>query len=95
MERLKAQGPTESEVADAREALMVAHQTDLAENGRLAERIVRRYETSQDVMEFFALPVEYQKLGTPAIHEAARRYLDTRNYVRVTLFPEAGTGVRK
>ena len=41
VERLKAEGPTESEVADAREALMVAYQTDLAENSRLADRLVR------------------------------------------------------
>ena len=75
-------------VADAREALLVAHQTDLAENSRLAGKIMERYELGQDVMEFFNLPAEYQKLGTPAIHDAARRYLDTGNYVRVTLVPE-------
>jgi zinc protease len=95
VEKLKAQGPTESEVADAREALMVAHQTDLAENTRLANKIMERYELSQDVMEFFNLPAEYQKLSTLVIQDAARRYLDTGNYVRVTLFPETGAGVKK
>jgi predicted Zn-dependent peptidase len=82
-------------VADAREALMVSHQTDLAENNRLAERIMQRYEFAQDVAEFFNLPAEYQRLGTQVIQDAARRYLDTGNYVRVTLFPETGTGVKK
>ena len=90
VERLKAEGPSESEVADAREALMVAYQTDMAENGRLVERLVERYRYSQDAMEFFNLPAEYQKLGALGIQDAARRYLDTGNYVRVTLFPEAG-----
>ena len=95
VERLKAEGPTESEVADAREALMVGYQTDMAENSRLADRLLERYRFSEDVLEFFNLPAEYQKLGTLAIQETARRCLDTANYVRVTLFPETGAGVKK
>jgi zinc protease len=95
VERLKAEGPTESEVADTREALMVSHQTDMADNSRMADRLVERYRYSQDATEFFNLPAAYQKLGALAIQEAARRYLDTGNYVRVTLFPEAGAGVKK
>ena len=47
VERLKAEGPTESEVADAREALMVAYQTDMAENSRLADRLLERYQFSR------------------------------------------------
>ena len=95
IERLKADGPTESEVADAREALMVAYQTDMAENNRLADRLLERYRYAQDAAEFFNLPAEYQKVGTLGIQDAARRYLDTGNYVRVTLFPEAAAGVKK
>ncbi len=89
VERLKTQGPTETEVADARQALMVGHQTDTAENQRLVARISERYQFGQDVMEFFDLPARYQELTALAIQDAARRYLDTANYVRVTLFPEA------
>ncbi len=95
VEQLKAQGPTDSEVADAREALMVAFQTDMAENSRLADRLIERYRLSQDATEFFNLPAEYQKLGTLGIQEAARRYLDTGNYVRVTLFPETKDSPKK
>jgi zinc protease len=95
VERLKAQGPTDVEVADARQALMVGHQTDTAENQRLVARIAERYEFGQDLMEFFNLPGEYQKLSGVAIQEAARRYLDMANYVRVTLFPDAAAATRK
>jgi zinc protease len=95
VERLKAQGPTEAEVNDAREALMVAHQSDLAENSRLSSKIIDRYELSQDVMEFFELPAEYQRLNTLTIQDAARRYLDAGNYVKVTLFPETGAAGKK
>ena len=62
MEPLKAEGPTDSEVGDAREALLVA-QTDMAENSRLAEdhRALRGFAGRE---EFFNLPAEYQELGT-------------------------------
>ncbi len=95
VERLKAQGPTEEEVADARKALMVGHQTDTAENRRLVAQISERYEFGQDVMDFFNLPAEYQKLTALAIQDAARRYLDTKNYVRVTLFPERAAAAKQ
>ena len=32
--------------------------------------------------------MEYQRLTASTIQEAARNYLDTGNYVRVTLVPE-------
>ena len=95
VERLKAQGPTDVEVADARQALMVGHQTDTAENPRLVARIAERFEFGQDVMEFFNLPAQYQTLSGAAIQEAARQYLDMGNYVRVTLFPEAAAAAKK
>jgi zinc protease len=89
IERLRTQGVTDAEVSDTREALMVGHQTDLAENNRLADKIAERYEIGQDVMEFFNLPAEYQALTAAGLQEAAQRYLDPANYVKVTLFPEA------
>jgi predicted Zn-dependent peptidase len=50
--------------------------------------IAGRYEISEDIREFFDLPAQYQKLTAAAVQDAARRYLDTANYVRVTLYPE-------
>lgn len=95
VERLKKDGPTNTEVADARQALMVGHQTDTAENARLVARLADRYERSDDVMEFFNLPDQYQKLTAIGIQDAARRYLDTGNYVRVTLFPASSAAPKK
>lgn len=95
VERLKAQGPTDTEVADARQAMMVAHQTDTAENPRLVARISGRYEIGQDVMEFFDRPSQYQRVNGLVVQDAARRYLDMSNYVRVTLYPEAAPAAAK
>ena len=88
IETLKAQGPTGKDVSDAREALRRKHESDLAQNSHLVAEIAERYELSEDVGEFFDLPAEYEKLSAAAIQDAARRYLDTGNYVRVTLYPE-------
>jgi zinc protease len=88
IETLKVKGPTEKEVSDAREALLIQHQSDLAQNNHLVAEIAERYTNSEDVSDFFHLPTEYGKLTAAAIQDAARRYLDTGNYVRVTLFPE-------
>jgi len=88
VETLRANGPTDREVADAREALMRAHESDMAQNANLAGQISGRYETGEDVGDFFALPNDYRKLSPAWLQEAARAFLDTGNYVQVILFPE-------
>ena len=88
IDALKATGPTETEVNDAREALRRRHDTDTAQNNRLASELSGRYQDAVDIAEFFELPIEFGRLAAPAILDAARQYLDTANYVRVTLLPE-------
>jgi len=48
-----------------------------------------RYQVPQDLGEFFTLNEYYKTINAAMIQDAARRYLDTANYVQVTLFPEA------
>jgi zinc protease len=88
IEALKAKGPGDKEVSDAREALLRQHETELAQNTLLVSQISEMYEDSEDVQEFFDLPRAYANLTAAAVQDAARRYLDTGNYVRVTLYPE-------
>jgi zinc protease len=88
IEALKAKGPLEKEVRDAREALYRRQESALALNARLVGEMSSRYEQGEDVAEFFNRPVEFGRLTAASIQEAASRYLDTKNYVRVTLFPE-------
>jgi zinc protease len=88
IEALRAKGPTEREVSDAREALLRRHETALARNPSLAGEIAGRYEDGEDLSTFFGLPREYQKLTTEIVRAAAQGYLDTGRYVRVTLYPE-------
>jgi zinc protease len=88
IDTLKAKGPTDKELNDAREALFRQHESDLAQNNRLVGELAERYENAEDISEFFELPALYSKLTPAAVQDAARLYLDTGNYVRVTLFPE-------
>ncbi|RPJ56995.1 MAG: hypothetical protein EHM24_29900, partial [Acidobacteria bacterium] len=88
VEALRTTGPTEREVADAREALLRGHESDLAQNANLAGQISDRYENGEDVANFFGLPNEYRRLAAALLQETARGILDTGNYVQVILFPE-------
>jgi len=88
IDSFRTQGPSEREVRDAREALLRRHESNMALNVNLAGEIAERYEDSEDVGEFFGLPSHYMQLTASALRDGAQRYLDTKNYVRVTLYPE-------
>lgn len=88
IDTLRTNGPTDQEVSDAREALFRQHETDLAQNDNLVSELAARYEVSEDIGDFFDLPQSYFRLSAAAVLDAARRFLDTGNYVRVTLYPE-------
>ncbi len=86
---LKADGPTEKQVSDVREALGREFETNTKQNNYLLTQIYLRYQVPSDLGEFFTLG-DFYKTGvtTALIHDAARTYLNTDNYVQVTLLPE-------
>jgi zinc protease len=88
--RLRMDSLSESYVTDTREALMREYETSSKENRYLVEQISRSYQYSEDVRGILQIPAIDKRLSASMIQDAARLYLDTRNYVRVTLFPEKG-----
>ena len=60
------------------------------DNGYLLDQISRRYEDGDaaDVAAVDNLPDQIAALTADAIQQAAQTYLDTANYVQVTLMPE-------
>ncbi len=89
LEAFKESGPTEAQVADAREAILRQFETDFQENRVWLGQLVSDYQrgTSPGAsVETFGASVEM--LTVEVIQEAARRYFDVENYVRVTLMPE-------
>ena len=104
IERLQGSPPTEAEVSDVREAALRSFETNLESNGYWLNQLNGRYRFWLDQLEMgnidqypsgdllleSVLANEAVLNGvTPAdVQEAARRYFDLDNRVRVTLLPE-------
>jgi zinc protease len=78
------------QVRRIRAALQRDYEEDSQNNGYLLNQIVRRYEdgTPEAVANVFDMPEQILTLSGAAIQQAANAYLNTDNYVRVTLMPE-------
>ena len=86
--RIRMDALSESYIRGVREALAREFETDSHENRWAVARITDAYENGDDVKDVLNAPAVNATLSTEMIQEAARLYLDTRNYVRVTLMPE-------
>jgi zinc protease len=95
IDALRSDGPTEKEVNDAREAFLRDYETAMKQNGNVMSQVYLRYQTGEDVNEYFRLPDYYRKLDAATVKEAAQRYLNPGNYVRVTLFPDTPPAAAK
>jgi zinc protease len=88
IEKLKANGPTEKQVSDEKEALLREFETNIKVNGYLLNQISQRYHNGEDPAGLWNIPEFYRKLDGAMIQQAAKTYLNTNNFVKVTLFPE-------
>jgi zinc protease len=88
IEKLKGGGPTEKEVTDEKEALLREFETSSKQNGYLLTQISGKYQVGEDVAGVWEAPEVFKKLDAASIHAAAKSYLNTGNYVKVTLLPE-------
>ena len=85
---LKTQGPTEKQVNDAKKKLLRDYETNMKSNSYLVGQLILKYQYSDDISTLFAIDQYYKKLTPALIQEAAKRYLDPANVVKVSLFPE-------
>ena len=88
IDRFKRNGPSEGQIADARAALMRDFETNSQHNAYLLSRIIFKYEYDEDVADIFNMRPFYDQLSAPVLRDAARAYLNTDRYVKVTLRPE-------
>ncbi len=89
IEQFKNIGPSYDQVAAERAALGRDFETNSQRNGYLLDRILFKYEYHEDVEDVFNMRRFYDQLTAPMLRDAARTYLDTKRYVKVTLLPEA------
>src|SRR5688572_4424741 len=88
IEKLKKDGPTEKELTDQKEKLLREFETSSKQNRYLLNQIALRFYHGEDPAGIWLLPEFYKKLDAAAIKEAAKSYLNTSSYVKVSLFPE-------
>src|SRR6185369_11157553 len=87
---LKARPLSRGQVALVHDSLLQEFEKNSQDNGYLLNQISGRYEDSggADVAALDHMPERIAALTGDAIQLAARTYLNTDNYVRVTLMPE-------
>ena len=88
IEKIKAEGPTEDEVRNVKEAEMRDFETSIESNGWWLNQLVFRYRTGEDPAGLLTFRESLDRLDREMIQAAARTYFDTDNYVQVTLLPE-------
>jgi zinc protease len=88
IEQFKQNGPSQSQIADARRALQRDFEVNMERNDYLLNRILYKYEFGENVREVFDMRSIYDQLTTTVVRDAARVYLDTNRYVEVRLMPE-------
>ncbi|HEX3186956.1 MAG TPA: insulinase family protein [Pyrinomonadaceae bacterium] len=88
IEKFKTEGPSVKQLTDEKEALLREFETSSTQNGYLLNQIASRYFHGDDPAGIWLLPEFYKKLDADAIKEAAKTYLNTSSYVKVSLFPE-------
>jgi zinc protease len=88
IEKLKANGPTAKEINDQKEAALREFETSSKQNGFLLGQIIGKYQNGEDVAGIWDAPQLYAKIDAAAVQAAAKTYLNTGNYVKVTLLPE-------
>jgi predicted Zn-dependent peptidase len=81
-------GPSTGQVVDTRAALVRDFETNSQRNDYLLNRILFKYEYGEDVREIVNMRPFYDQLTAAMLRDAARMYLDTNRYVKVTLLPE-------
>jgi zinc protease len=88
IEKFKTNGPTEKQLTDEKEALIREFETSSKTNAYLLNQISARYYNGEDPAGLWMITDYYNKLDAATVQEAAKKYLDTKAFIKVTLFPE-------
>ena len=90
IEKLKTGGPNAKEVADTKETFLREFEANTKQNAYWLGQIALKYEYGEDPATLLAVPDFYKKIDAAMIQQAAKQYLNTQRFVRVSLMPEKG-----
>ncbi len=90
IEAFRNGGPTEKQVADAKEGFIRDFETQIKTNGYLLQQVSVKYQFGEEneLAVLFDLPAWYARVTVASVQAAAKQYLNTQRYVKVTLMPE-------
>ena len=75
-------------MTDEKETLQREFETNSKQNNYLLSQLSAKYQLGEDPTGISNIPESYKKLDAAAIQRAAKQYLNTNAYVKVTLLPE-------
>jgi zinc protease len=85
---LKMEGPNDKQLNDVKAKLMRDLETNMKSNAFLRDQLSLRYQSGDDPATLFSIEESYKALTAKTIQDAAKRYLNQANVVKVSLFPE-------
>ncbi|MEZ4455058.1 MAG: insulinase family protein [Gemmatimonadales bacterium] len=91
VDTLATRGPDDKDLAKIRETVIRSRETDLRENGFWLGQLAGYAANGEDPAGIVKLDDLLPLLTRERIRAAAARYLDKKNYIRVTLMPERST----
>jgi zinc protease len=86
--KFKQSGPTPNEMRDVKAAMARDFESNSRQNAYIAGQLAQRCQTGEPLESVWELPNLFNALLSSQVHDAARQYLDTGNYIRATLKPE-------
>jgi zinc protease len=87
IEWLKENGAEETDLAKVREMQFRSRETEMRQNHFWLSQMMIYLQFGWDLQQLPATPGRVETLTSAGVARAAREYLDTENYVHVTLFP--------
>jgi zinc protease len=89
--RMKAEGPSTGDLEKVKQSWRLGHAQGLGQNGYWLNELTDLSFERRDLHRILTIMDEANALGVNDIRDAARRFLDTGNYVQVVLNPERKT----
>ena len=90
MNKLKVEGPADNDVAKVTEAQRRSQETNLEQNGYWLYQLLYADRYGVDPRRIINYSQLIDGLSSGKLKDAAVRFLNLENYVRVTLYPEPG-----
>jgi zinc protease len=94
IDSVKATGASADDLTKVKEMQLRGWETSLKQNGFWLSQLAAYDQAGEDPRAILDYRATIGRLTAERIRDAARRYLNTGNYVRVTLHPEQQGGAK-